>query len=115
MGRKPIGKTAMTDVERQQRRRERLRQGQALIALHRAWDACSKAERSRFRRELSADRLATKKARRAERERQLGETIRLENERRMALPGASSPVTLPNGSQIVGWLGGLPLIHTPRV
>jgi hypothetical protein len=54
MGRKPIGKTAMTATERQRRRRARLRPGQRYDALRAAWDACDKAERARFLRELRA-------------------------------------------------------------
>jgi hypothetical protein len=66
MGRKPIGKTAMTATERQRRRRARLREERPLADLRAAWDACGKAERARFLRELSADRTAAKKARRAQ-------------------------------------------------
>ena len=47
MGRKPIGKTAMTAAERQQRYRARLRPSQRYDALRRAWDACGKSERTR--------------------------------------------------------------------
>jgi hypothetical protein len=75
MGRKPIGKIAMTATERQRRRRARLRPAQRYDALRRAWDACDKAERTRFLRELSADRTAAKKARRAALERALAEKI----------------------------------------
>jgi hypothetical protein len=76
MGRKPIGKTAMTAAERQQRRRARLRPAQRYEALRRAWDACDKSERARFQRELGAAKLNAKKERRAQRERELAEKIR---------------------------------------
>jgi hypothetical protein len=81
MGRKPIGEKAMTATERQRRRRHRLKQEQGFVALRRAWDACTKAERTRFLRELSAERrLVAKHARRAKRVRELAEKIRLANE-----------------------------------
>jgi|GraSoi_2013_40cm_1033754.scaffolds.fasta_scaffold72651_1 hypothetical protein len=38
MGRRPIGKTAITDAERQQRRRERLRIGGPYLANFLPWD-----------------------------------------------------------------------------
>jgi hypothetical protein len=50
LGRKPIGKTAMTAAERQLRRRARLQEGRAYAELERAWAACSMSERARFKR-----------------------------------------------------------------
>jgi hypothetical protein len=73
MGSKPLGKVAMTAAERQRRRRARLRPKQRYDALTRAWDACGKAERSRFLRELRAVKLEAKRERRAQRERELAE------------------------------------------
>lgn len=52
MGRKPVFETAMTAAERQRRRRERLKQGLNFLALGRAWDECTRAERAWFLREL---------------------------------------------------------------
>lgn len=97
MGRKPIGKTAMTATERQRRRRASLRPGQRYDALKRAWAACAKGERARFLRELRAATTKRKKERRAERERALAETI--SGGRPMAAAGT-----------ILGWLNGLPII-----
>ena len=112
MGRKPIHREAMTAAERQRRRRDRLRQGQGLVALRRAWEECTKSERTRFLRELRADQLKAKQERRAERERALGEKIRRENERRGYV---EPPPGEPGKSCIVGWLAGLPIRRrTPR-
>jgi hypothetical protein len=76
MGRKPIGKTAMTAAERQRRRRARLRPGQRYDALRAAWEACDKKSGTRFLRELGAAKLSAKRERRAQRERELAEKIR---------------------------------------
>ena len=97
MGRRPIGKTAMTATERQRRRRARLRRGQGYDVLCRAWAACDKAERARFLRELRAPAAKRKKERRAERERALAEKI-----------GGGRPIA-PAGA-ITGWLDGLPIV-----
>jgi hypothetical protein len=56
MGR-PRKPDAMTGAERTRLYRDKKRQGRALAALQRAWDECSKAERTRFLRALGADRL----------------------------------------------------------
>jgi hypothetical protein len=57
MGRKPIGKTAMTATERQQRRRARLQALRPYAELERAWAACSREELSRVSA-FTAGRLA---------------------------------------------------------
>jgi hypothetical protein len=75
LGRNPVGKSAMTAAERQRRRHARLRPAQRYDALRAAWEACDRKQRSRFLRELSADRTAGKKARRAALERALAEKI----------------------------------------
>ena len=109
MGRKPIGQQAMSAAERQRRRRARLKPDQALLALRQAWEACPPAARRRFLRELGAVRLKAKQERRAERLRELNEKLERENARR-----GPQPVTRPDGSQITGWLNGLPIIYYPR-
>jgi hypothetical protein len=75
MGRKPIGKTAMTAAERQRRRRARLQKERPLADLRAAWDACDKKGRTRFLRELPAASLQRKQERRAALERALAEKI----------------------------------------
>jgi hypothetical protein len=92
MGRKPIGKTAMTVAERQRRRRARLWPERAYDALCRAWAACGRKERARFKRELHTELTAAKKARRAERERDLAEKINCMNRE-----SANKPVWLFHG------------------
>jgi hypothetical protein len=57
MGRKPIGKTAMTAAERQRRRRARLRKERPLADLRAAWDTFDKSERAWFLRELGTAKL----------------------------------------------------------
>jgi hypothetical protein len=105
MGRKPSGKTAMTAAERQRRRRERLKPEKTYAALCAAWEVSSRAQRTRFLRDLRATTLAAKKALRAEKRRQLAETLRRENERR----GADMTPVGPGERRIVGWLAGLPI------
>jgi hypothetical protein len=46
MGRKPVGKVAMTAAERQRRRRAKLQPERSYDALRRAWAACGKRSRS---------------------------------------------------------------------
>jgi hypothetical protein len=112
MGRKPLGREAMTATQRQRRRRERLKQGQTLLALCRAWEACTKAERTRFLRGLRAEQLAAKQARRAARVMALAEKVRLANEERGKMlhgPDYVEPQFHAAG-QIVGWIGRFPII-----
>ena len=75
VGRKPINGEPMTAVERQRRRRDRLRQERQLLVLRRAWEACTKSQRSQFLRELRAGQLAIKQARRAAREKAMAEGV----------------------------------------
>jgi hypothetical protein len=92
-----LGKTAMTPAQRQQRRRARLRKERPLARLRAAWDACDKAQRSRFLRGLRAASLQRKKERRAALERALADKI-----------SGARPME-PAGT-ITGWLNGLPII-----
>ena len=64
MGRPSIGDRPMTPAERQQRRRDRLKDDAELLALVRVWKRCSKKQRTRFLRALRAEAMLRKKARR---------------------------------------------------
>jgi hypothetical protein len=108
MGRPPIHKKPMTDAERQRRHRERLRQD----PLRRAWDAATKADRSRSLRELRAKGTAEKKANRAAKVKAIGDKIKAHNDKVEAehraaglIPPRPSDPTKP---YITGWLAGFP-------
>lgn len=74
-------------------------------------EVCTKAERTRFLRELRAGQLKAKQERRAERELAFAERVKRGNERRGYV---EPPPREPGKPYIVGWMNGLPLMYTPR-
>jgi hypothetical protein len=91
----------MTAAERQARRRERV--GKSI----------NRRRRTLRKLKNASAALKAQREQRAARERELGERIRFENDRLLREGKAMTPVTRPDGSQIVGWLAGLPIIATP--
>jgi hypothetical protein len=87
----------MTSTERSARHYARLRR------------SINRKRRAAYRLAHKSAATKAKQERRAEREREFAETIGRANERR----GSPLPVPLADGREIVGWVGGLPIIRTP--